>query len=239
MKRTYSTTVETQAPKGRSRSQTPAPAKKRRMAKKTTLQTADKGIPFPRSKTVNLIYENQLSYVNSATAFYNYSVLLNSAYDFDKGTVLGNKQPLYYDSVLSASGPYRFFKVKSWKTTWTFVNHGAKPITVWISPPVSGTGELDSAAELDNFPGVKRIYLTEAGGSKTLGSVVTNGNIADVYKAGDKDFSFYGSYNTDPSYTIYGGFGVQSSDATATPLFSVAVRHEMLTELDVVDALVS
>lgn len=239
MKRTFSTTVEEASKKSKSRSSTPAPSKRRRLVKKTTLQSIDRGIPFPRSKTVNLIYENQLSYVNSATAFYNYSVLLNSAYDFDKGTVLGNKQPLYYDSVLSASGPYKFFKVKSWKTTWTFINHGAKPITVWISPPVSGTGELDSAAEYDNFPGVKRIYLTEAGGSKTLGMCTVTGNIADVYKAGQQDFSFYGGYGNDPAYTIYGGFGVQSSDGTATPLFSVAVRHEMNTELDVVDALVS
>lgn len=238
MKRTFSTTVE-EAAKSRTRSATPAPSKKRRVVKKTTLQTADKGIPFPRSKTVNLIYENGLSYVNSAGSFYNYSVMLNSAYDFDKGTVLGNKQPLYFDSVLSASGPYKFFKVKSWKTTWTFMNHGAKPITVWISPPVSGTGEVDSAAEYDNFPGVKRLYLTEAGGSKTTGTCIVTGNIADVYKAGQQDFSFYGGYGNDPSYTIYGGFGVQSSDGSTTPLFSVAVRHEMLTELDVVDALVS
>jgi len=43
-------------------------------------------------------------------------------YDYDNTGEAGNKQPLYYDALLSASGPYKQYKTISWKTTWYFMN---------------------------------------------------------------------------------------------------------------------
>jgi len=41
----------------------------------------------------------------------------NDMYDYDNTGEAGNKQPLYYDALLSASGPYKQYKTISWKTT--------------------------------------------------------------------------------------------------------------------------
>jgi len=53
----------------------------------------------------------------------------NDMYDYDNTGEAGNKQPLYYDALLSASGPYKQYKTISWKTTWYFMNQTACP---WI-----------------------------------------------------------------------------------------------------------
>jgi len=76
------------------------------------------------------------------------------------------KQPLYYDALLSASGPYKQYKTISWKTTWYFMNQTACPVDIFISPPLNAANECDTVAEADNFPGVKRLRLTAATGSK-------------------------------------------------------------------------
>ena len=132
------------------------------MAKaRTTLQKADgPGQPFPRSKLVNLIYENQLTAVTAGgAAFVARSTKPNSAYDFDNNGDFGNKQPLYYDALLTASGPYKNYKVDSWITTYTIINEADVAMTVWAIPPVSASAEIDSAAEADNFPGSKEVIF--------------------------------------------------------------------------------
>jgi len=70
-------------------------------------------------------------------------------------------------------------RLNSWKTTYTIINTGAVPVTVFAMPPISGTSEIDSVAEADNFPGVKRLYLTAATGSKNMGTITVTGNVAD------------------------------------------------------------
>jgi len=54
-------------------------------------------------------------------------------YDYDNTGEAGNKQPLYYDALLSASGPYKQYKTISWKTTWYFMNQTACPGYIYIS----------------------------------------------------------------------------------------------------------
>ena len=68
--------------------------------------------PFAERKMVTFEYKNAATTVSSANLL-QLSVLLNSVYDFDKssGNYFGNKQSLYYDQLLSASGPYKNYKV--------------------------------------------------------------------------------------------------------------------------------
>lgn len=233
LKRTFSTTVEPVAFSA---------AKKRKMSttrkSKTTLQRNQDG-PFPRFKRTKFVYENALTAISGGLTFNTKPVLLNSLYDFDKGADIGNKQPLFYDAMLTSSGPYKNYKVISWKTTWTFINTGADALNIWVLPPVAGTGEIDSAAESDNFPGVKRLHLTAKGGAKDIGSVTVTGNISDVYNAAKGDLGFLGGYNTDPAYTVYGGYNLASADGSTVISGYVAVKHIFDVELDVIDALVS
>jgi hypothetical protein len=218
--------------------------KKRKMTKsktKTTLQRNQDG-PFPRSKNTTLVYENALTALGSGTGgLLTVGTKPNSAFDYDNssGAVFGNKQPLYYDTLLTSSGPYKNYKVNSWKTTYTIVNNGDNAMTVWALPPISATAEIDSAAEADNFPGVKRMYLTPKGGSHSQGSITVTGNLSDVYaSSAASEGGMIAAYNADPTYLVYSGLVIQTADAGAIVAYA-AVRHEMKTTLQVVDALVS
>lgn len=211
------------------------------IGKITTLSKNPDG-PFPRSMDTVLVYENALTALGAGTGgLLTVGTKPNSAFDYDNssGAVFGNKQPLYYDTLLTASGPYKNYKVNSWKTTYTVVNMGAAPITVWALPPISATSEIDSAAEADNFPGVIRMYLTAKDGDCNSGTLTVTGNLADVYASSAySEGGMIAAYNADPTYLVYGGIIVQTADGNAISAYA-AVRHEMNTTLQVVDALVS
>lgn len=198
--------------------------------------------PFTGVKKVTFIYENELTVVGGAANLLTAPHASNSLYDFDKSgsNCYGNKQPLYYDQLLDVSGPYRQYKVVSWKTTYTILNKSVTcPITVWALPPHTGTAELDSAAEADNWPGVKRLYLGSAGDSKNQGTITVKGHINDVYKTIDGDVNLIGAYNADPASIIYGGLIIHGSDGSTAPSVYVAVKHEAYAELTYLDSIVS
>lgn len=198
--------------------------------------------PFQGRKYMTFLYENALTRSAPGVPSTTLNVQLNSVYDFDKTSLatFGNKQPLYYDTLLTASGPYKSYQVISWKTKFTIVNNTAVPITIWLIPPILATNEIDSVAEADNFPGVKKLYLTAATGSRNVGSLTLTGHQNDVYPVevltGN---STTASYAGDPGSPIFGGILVATADGTTNVDFYVAVCHEAYTELQNVDALVS
>jgi len=195
--------------------------------------------PFLGRKYVDFIYENGLTKLGGATTFVPVQIVCNSAYDVDNGGYLGNKQPLYYDKLLTAAGPYLQYKVVSWKTTWTIVNTQAVPVNVFVHGAHALT-DFNTVVEAENFPGTKRLYLTESGGSKNTGSVTVTGNISDFNGMVDKGREWIGVYNTAPGISIGGTCLIASADGTATVAnVYVSIKHEMYTELSVIDCEVS
>lgn len=195
--------------------------------------------PFSNAKKVTFLYENALTKVTPGATYSVLSYVNNDMYDFDKSGSLGNKQPLYYDSLLSASGPYRAYKVISWRTTFTIINATACPINVWVASAMTGAAEIDSVTEADNFPGVKKLYLTEAGGSHQQDTITVTGHIDDTYSGFEKDLNLLGAYNSGPGGPSFGAFIVSAGDGASNITYYVAVKHEAFTELSQVDALVS
>jgi hypothetical protein len=197
--------------------------------------------PFAPHKRLSLEYLNELSQMGGATNFTSISVCCNDLYDFDRTNYFGNKQPLYFDSLCSASGPYKSFKVISWETTYTVVNTSAScPITVWAIPPVSAAAEIDSAAEADNFPGVMVLYLTPLSGSASKGTVTVKGHIDDVYdNFKEADATLIGTYSASPASQVFGGLCVHGSDGSTAPTVYIAIRHVAYVEFSQIDALVS
>jgi len=55
------------------------------------------------------------------------------------------------------------------------MNQTACPVDIFISPPLNAANECDTVAEADNFPGVKRLRLTAATGSKNYGRSLQRG----------------------------------------------------------------
>lgn len=205
---------------------------------RTTLANAQG--PFANKKFVTFLYENSSTGYAPGAATGNLSYVCNDMYDFDKSaSILGNKQPLYYDSLLSASGPYKAYKVISWKTTFTFTNDAAVPLNVWVAPALTAAVELDSVVEADNYPGIKKLTLSAKGGSKDQQSITVKGHIDDIFSGFEKDLNMIGAYNGGPGSPIYGSVMVQSADAATAVVVYVRVKHEAYTELLQVDALVS
>lgn len=209
-------------------------------AKKTTLATF-RAAPFRNKKMVSFEYTNALTLSGLAASEGVIQVSPNDMFDFDKsGSVVGNKQPLYYDTLLSSSGPYKTFKVISWETTWTIINNATTtPITVWAFPPTLATAEIDSAAEADNFPGMKMLYLTALTGAKNIGTITVKGHVKDAVPSYSNDASLTGAFNGSPGTPIYQGLYIKAADGSTTPSVYVAVRHVAYTELGYIDALVS
>lgn len=203
---------------------------------KTTLSLASG--PFAGKKYMTFIYENELTQLSTAAAFTHAQVMSNSLYDFDKNGVFGNKQPLYFDTLVTAAGPYRQYKVISWKTTYTVYNASvAYPVTAFALPPHGDTSDLNSAAEVDNWPGVKRLFLTPAQGGQDIGSVTITGHVDDVYAAIPGNNGLVGTSSADPGVPIYGGICISAQGGT--PTVYIAVKHEAFCELQLVDAIVS
>jgi len=195
--------------------------------------------PFSNKKFVTFLYENALQQIAGAANVMTCLTKPNDMYDFDNSGDAGNKQPLYYDALLTASGPYKQYKVISWKTTYWFVNTSACAVDVFISPPIAATGEFDSLAEADNFPGVKRLRLTPGTGSKSYGTISVKGHIKDVYPTVSEDSQFVGNWNSSPSLLCNQVVLVRGSDGSTAPSIWWSVRHEAYTELSYVDAIVS
>jgi len=197
--------------------------------------------PFQPVYKTSLEYSNALVTYTPGASTGLLSVACNSMYDFDKtgSNIFGNKQPLYYDVLLTASGPYKGYKVVSWETVYTIINTQTVPITVWALPPTTATSEIDSAAEADNFPGVKRVYLTAASGSNNKGEIVVKGNIKDVWPTSSSDSNFVGSYNSDPAGIAYAGLFIQTADQSTFVTAAVAIKHTFYCELSTIDAIVS
>lgn len=196
--------------------------------------------PFSGKKFVTFLYENALQQVAGAANLLNVIVKPNDMFDYDNSGDLGNKQPLYYDVLLSASGPYKQYKVLSWKTTFYFINNSTStPVDIFISPPVASTSEFDSVAEADNFPGVKRLRLTNSSGSNSMGEVTIYGHIKDVFPTYFSDNTFVGAYNGSPGTPVYQVCLIKGSDGTSAPIVYCSVKHEAFCELNFVDALVS
>lgn len=206
----------------------------------STLSKENFGHPFPAVKKTVMTYENELTQVGTTGALQAAQIACNSMYDLDRsGTVYGNKQPLYYDTLLTASGPYRRYRVTSWRTTYTLVNMTAVPVTIWVLPPTTSTTEIDSAAEADNFPGVKRVYLSAKDGSKNMDTITVTGNIWDAIPLFADSDNAQGTYASDPASVVYGGILAHTSDGTTVANVYVAIKHEMDVELSELDALVS
>lgn len=204
----------------------------------TTLARAEG--PFQNAKFLTLLYENGLQQVSGAANVLTTSIKCNDAYDVDSSGDFGNKQPLYWDTLLTASGPYRTCKVISWRTTYTFINNNdSTPVQVWIGAPTSSSADMDSAAEADNWPGVKRLYLTARGGSDSKGSITVTGHVKDVHPQYANSYLFTGAYNTSPTQLCYQNCVIKGADGSTAPAVYVAIKHEMFAELGNVDALVS
>jgi len=199
-------------------------------ANSTTLASAP--TPFPPTKFVTFDYSNGLALRIPVSNTDVVSYAPNDMFDFDRTTgFLGNKQPLFYDALLSSNGPYRFFKVISWVTEFTVINRGAAPITLWLTN-AQLAADIDTVAEVDNLPGVVKKFVDVTGGMSMV-TIKHTGNLKDTAASYIGDITNSGTYSSSPSNAVQGSLVLYSSSALN---YEIAVKHRAYTQLLVLDA---
>lgn len=198
---------------------------------KTTL--AKSATPFPPVRWVTFEYRNGLVSRVPVSLEDVVSYGCNDIFDFDRTTgFLGNKQPLFYDDLLSSVGPYKQFRVLSWVTTFTIINRGAAPITMWLCPPHISASDIDTAFETDALPGVIKKFVDVTGGMSMV-SITSKGHMKDVYAGYINDSNLTGTSASSPGTTVFGALVLRS---TATLSYEIAVEHHAYTQLTGLDA---
>lgn len=176
--------------------------------------------PFPIKLLTTLMYRTTLRSItgSSANGTVFTKLALNDLYDFDFSGDSENKQPLFFDQLFSATGPYTRYEVQSWRTKITVFNRASEPMTVYFNGrgTVVSTGEEDSVAELVNRPFMSAVQLGPAGSGADRGLLSTWGKWSDHNKESQDNSA---AYNASPSTQVIGTmFGniVGSSNPTLT-----------------------
>ena len=208
-------------------------------ARRTTQFMMSRSLPFPVSKKTKMVYT--YGYAQPASAAFDYfTIACNDMYDFDRTTLgkLGNKQPTFFDAILSSSGPYKIYYVESWETTWTVINMTSVPVRMYVAPALNVSSEVDSQTEAENFPGVIIRDITHNDGSPKM-FIKVKGNVKDIYPSSSKDKEFTGTYGSSPTTSIFGTLCLASGDGTTALNCFVSVKHVFHVRLESQDAIVS
>lgn len=209
-------------------------------ARRTTQFMMSRSLPFPVSKKTKMVYT--YGYAQPASAAFDYfTIACNDMYDPDRTALgkLGNKQPTFFDAILSSSGPYKIFYVESWETTWTVINMTSVPVRMYVAPALNVSTEVDSQTEAENFPGVIIRDLTHNDGSENKVSIKVKGSVKDIYPSSSKDKDLTGTYGSSPTTSIFGTLCLASGDGTTALNCFVSVKHVFHVRLESQDAIVS
>lgn len=182
--------------------------------------------PFPNKLATTLLYRSipvaQSGSAGTGTYFLN--VALNNLFDFDVSNVLGNKQPLFYDQLFSATGPYTRLECKSWRTRITVINTGAEPVTIYWNGKGSAitASEEDTLAEVTNRAYMQQYHLGAKGQAgdrcyiKSSGSWFQhNTDIAAIAQA----------YDASPATQVYGTLFANTPTNTTAPTVVIQIDH--------------
>jgi len=182
--------------------------------------------PFPQKLNTTLQYRSlAVQQTGSAVSgTYSATVVLNDLFDFDSSNVLGNKQPLFYDSLFSATGPYTRLECKSWRTRWTIINTGAEPVSIYWNGKGTATAisEEDTTAEVSNRPNMQVYHLTKSGGCMDRCYIKSSGawtdHVSEVVDPGT-------AYNASPGTPIYGTLFANTPTNTTAPTLTIQCDH--------------
>jgi len=172
-------------------------------------------IPFPKEKRVVMEWVGTQAYVNPVSQSTVLTLRSNDLYDPDSTTSFGaTRKANPFDQLLSADGPYRNYLVERWETRMEFINVSAYPVNIFLvnSTEAVGPGTLTRAnSYLQTVDrDVTRLTLTQATGSKNMGSLALRGSLASMV-ADPTDITYAGGYNINPSTPVYTHLLIDSS----------------------------
>lgn len=200
---------------------------KRMYPRKPRINRALSTLPFPKVRNVTFNYKypgyTLTSGALSGTVLQRFK--LNSMFDFDSDNNLGNKQPLYFDQMFGADGPYRFYKVNAWRTTITVTNLTGTALHVYYDPGAIGSSaEADTQLEAQNRPGVIYRMLTGAANAKPQCKITSFKTTKSFAPKGVSSGLEYGAaYNADPTNLIVGTLLIGNLSVVDLTSFNVVI----------------
>lgn len=242
----------------RSKAKYPKPAKARRARRKTRTTTTTTTVsksgssmsrmgrslgPFPIRMNTKLVYKAPSTTIPSGgiLSYAGLTLDLNNMYDFDYNNVLGNKQPLFYDQVLSVDGPYKYYKVNAWKTTIKFINLSDKALFVYYDPCTAQVTESDTPIEIENRRGIQSFTLTAQSNSKPMVTIKKFQTLKSFFpNSVNSSENFSAGYNASPTTHAYANLLWKTIDGSVG-VFNVAVQvqHIFYCTLYNADSIVS
>lgn len=182
--------------------------------------------PFPNKLATTLLYRSvpvvQTGSAGTGTYFLN--VVLNDLFDFDYSNVLGNKQPLFYDQLFGATGPYQRMECKSWRTRITVINQGSEAVSVYWNGrgTANSVTEEDTLAEVTNRPYMIQRHLAPKGSSGDRCYIKSSGRWSDH---NTDNVGSAQAYNSSPSTQVFGTLFCNTPTTTTAPNLIIQVDH--------------
>ncbi len=135
--------------------------------------------PFPsRRRTVFRYTDDRALAEAAAGAGVAHAYRLNSLYDPDY-TGLGN-QPMYFDQLVTSSGPYTKYRVFNTRVKVGFINYSSNPVVVGVYPSPSPTLPTSLKQAMEK-PWGRYQLLTPVTGGSCKAVINARYNIADVF----------------------------------------------------------
>lgn len=188
------------------------------------------GLPQQAKITFAMQHEANLAAGAATDAVNTYN--LNSPYDCLSG--LGSAQPPFYDSVLSATGPYLRYRVSKASAKVRFFNLAATPVRVFMYLADAAVDmSLITAYALNNNKNLIQVTLSPKGGDKD--SIQLSRMFDFVKLFGKKvitDNDYQGSYTANPQDLIYLYIGAQSLAGATDCNVSYSVDIRQYTRLE-------
>lgn len=199
--------------------------------------------PFPSVMTTQLVYQGDMSTnISSGASSTSYTTWRpNDMFDFDVSNNFGNKQPLYFDQLLSTTGPYKRYMVYAWKTTLTIFNLSDRPIECFIDTiSVNTTTDADSLSEVTDRKGIIKRIITGQANAKpytTISWYKTLKSLVPV--ARDAVAVWGGNFATSPPNYVSNSLVCRSIDGASGHSYRCKVSHVFYCKLWETDALQS
>lgn len=220
------------------------PAKRMYRKKRTMYRKRAKVGPFPRIKATTMVYKNPSTTIASGglLSYKAVQFAANSMFDYDVTNVLGNKQPLYYDQLLSSDGPYKQYRVNAWKTKIRVLNLSDKALNIYWDPAtVNSWNDNDQPVEMQNRRGVRYTQLTAQNNAKPSCTFTSFHKLKNVVpQVATQTTQYLGGWAANPSIGIAQTLVAETIDgSTAAFNFAVEVEHIFYVTLFDSDAIIS
>lgn len=200
--------------------------------------------PFPRVMHTQLVYQGNMVQDVATGMGNSYSYTQwrpTDCFDLDYSNNFGNKQLLYYDQLLTATGPYKRFIVNAWKTTLTVFNLSDQGLEVFVDTnTINSFLDTDTLSEMSNRKGVIKRVITSKDNAKPMCTISWFKSLKSIVPNARASINEWGGYfNTSPNNYITNTLACQSIDGTSTHTIRVKIQHIFYVSLFETDSILS